>query len=102
MIETLGQKQPEGISKPSATERAISEFLECVKGISGVLAVMTLGGKNLADQSILVEVPDLRSTTADRVYMLHRDLFLTLYNLAVERACTSRGQKRIMNAMNDF
>jgi len=75
MIEILEHKQPEGISVPSATERAVNEFRERAKDISGVLAVRTLGGSDSTDQFVLVEVPDLRSTAADRIYMLHRDLF---------------------------
>ena len=76
MIETTEQRQQEESQlKRSATESAICEFLERVKDISGVLAVRTIGGKDLVDQSVVVEVPDLRSVAADRVYMLLRRLF---------------------------
>jgi hypothetical protein len=62
------------VPRPCGTEPAISAFLERVKEIAGILAVRTHGGKTLADQSILVEVHDLRSAAANGVYMLRRAL----------------------------
>lgn len=75
-VATKGQADEQLVTPElSATARAMHEFIDCAAQIPGVLTVTTYGGKSLANQSILVEVPNLRSEAADQVYMLRRDLF---------------------------
>lgn len=59
---------------PNETEQVIRTFLERVQEITGILGVRAHGGNDLADQSFVIEVDDLRSPAANNVYNLRRDL----------------------------
>ncbi len=61
-------------ASPDPTELANSAFLTKVKSIPGVVTVKPYGGQTLADQSIAVVVPALRTITSRQVFELEGEI----------------------------
>lgn len=52
------------------TEQANDAFLSAVQSIPGVIAAKPYGGRTLAEQSIAVVIPAMRSATSRQVFEL--------------------------------
>ncbi len=59
----------------SQTEQANRAFLNAVQNIPGVLAAKLYGGKTLAEQSIVVVIPAMQSSTSGQVFELEGEVF---------------------------